>query len=201
MTFFTESEHHICCNRHSFQPETTYPVCARAVLITEVSLVFSGVIANRKMLFAFRSGASADRSLTFVRSWRHCPAAFLLRSGELMSSASSIQLCLSIGEDLYSTPKQMFCQHFAEKYFSKNFCPCFRRFIAPVCRPKVKASVYPFRITTRLTCRSTPSTAVIICAHADADIPFVFRMNDTHGNVGIFGTADIRPVSRAVAEA
>lgn len=44
-------------------------------------------------------------------------------------------------------------------------------------------------------------SAAIFFAHTDADIPFSVGFGHAYGDVGIFGTADIRPVSLAVMEA
>lgn len=44
-------------------------------------------------------------------------------------------------------------------------------------------------------------SAVIFFAHTDAYIPFTISFGYAHSDVGIFGAADIRPVSFAMMEA
>ena len=78
------NEHHIWCNRHGFQPETTYPAFRRAAFLQKYPLFSTGVMANRNYAVPLSTRRRMYRSSTCVESWRFCPTAFLLRSGEFI---------------------------------------------------------------------------------------------------------------------
>ena len=82
--FFRENEHHIWCNKHSFQLETTYRTFQCAVPNTEVSLFLYRSHGQSKYAVYLPTRRRMYRSSTCVESWRFCPTAFLLRSGEFI---------------------------------------------------------------------------------------------------------------------
>ena len=82
--FFRENEHHIWCNKHSFQLETTYRTFQCAVPNTEVSLFLYRSHGQSKYAVFLPTRRRMYRSSTCVESWRFCPTAFLLRSGEFI---------------------------------------------------------------------------------------------------------------------
>ena len=105
----------------SFQPKTTYPTFRRAVPNTEVSLILYRSHGQSRYAVYIPTQRKVYRSLLY-RSWRPCPTAFLLRSGEFIPRHPVIIL-LSRCEGAKFAPHSLFGKKikFAPKLIKKIF--------------------------------------------------------------------------------